>query len=422
MRLRVAAPLALALLLSAGAALAQAGAVDEAKTLFNVGAQAYDKGEYPAAIQAFTAAYALSPRPGILFSMAQAHRKQFYIARSPGELREAVKLYRDYLGRVAEGGRRSDAAQALAELEPLAAKLDPGAPAPAMPERKVETRLGVTSSIAGATLTIDGGKALEVPFIGEVPPGKHHLVITSPGYHDEGRDIDVAPGAVAALDIALREKKARLRVETKGSADVSIDGRFVAATPLTAPLEVDAGRHLVVVSKNGYRAFGVEVELARDEDRTLDAPLATSNQRAAAWSLIGVGAASIVVGGSLSLVALHEQNVALSLEDTRKAGKAAPCPTAATCQQTTSYDDARNKRDDYRRWAAITLGGGAAVGVLGGMLFAFDQPSLGALPMRRDDAPSPKPAPPRPRDVPAEMAASPLVGPGLFGASLSGRF
>ena len=42
--------------------------------LFNAGAQAYASGQFDAAIQAFTEAQGILPRPAIVYSLAQAHR------------------------------------------------------------------------------------------------------------------------------------------------------------------------------------------------------------------------------------------------------------------------------------------------------------------------------------------------------------
>ena len=42
------------------------------KAYFNAGAEAYELGDFAAAIQAFDQAYRAMPRPAILFSLAQA--------------------------------------------------------------------------------------------------------------------------------------------------------------------------------------------------------------------------------------------------------------------------------------------------------------------------------------------------------------
>jgi len=61
-------------------AWAQIDAVERAKASFKAGAAAYAAGEYLAAIQALDAAYSQTPIPAIAFSLAQAERKQYFVA------------------------------------------------------------------------------------------------------------------------------------------------------------------------------------------------------------------------------------------------------------------------------------------------------------------------------------------------------
>jgi hypothetical protein len=400
---------------SAGAARAQA---DPARTLFNAGAQAYEAGQFPAAIQAFEEAYRISSRPGILFSIAQAHRKQYYVSKSPQELRGALAGYRDYLSKVGSGGRRSDAAAAVAELEPLAARLDPSAGAAPPPQQAAQvTRLMVSSQTSGALVTLDGGKPAEAPLIAEVKPGKHALRVTGRGYFDEARDIEVAAGSVSALDIPLRDKPGHLALQTRGGAQVTIDGRFVATTPLSQPIDVEPGRHLLAVTQNGFSAYSREIEIERDEQKSLEIKLEGTTQRTASFVLIGAGAAAAVAGGVLVGLMAHEQNQATRFDTLRHAGGASCASDCATYVKT-QYTDHVSARDDYRRDAAITGAAAALVAGTGIVLFAFDQPSLTAV--RGDDAK--KPTPVVPRDRPMEVSALPLVVPGFYGASLAGRF
>ena len=53
--------------------------LDRAKESFKAGATAYAAGDYLAAIQALDAAYQLTPLPAIAFSLAQAHRRQYFV-------------------------------------------------------------------------------------------------------------------------------------------------------------------------------------------------------------------------------------------------------------------------------------------------------------------------------------------------------
>src|SRR4051794_3084418 len=95
--------------------------LDRAKASFQAGATAYAAGEYLAAIQALESAYALTPLPAIAFSLAQAERRQYFVAHEPPYLLRALELYRRYLDQVPTGGRRAAA---------LHAPPPPPAPAP----------------------------------------------------------------------------------------------------------------------------------------------------------------------------------------------------------------------------------------------------------------------------------------------------
>ncbi len=410
-----------AAVLAPGSARAQAA--DQGKMLFNAGAQAYEAGQFPAAIQAFEQAYRLSARPGILFSLAQAHRKQYYVARQPDDLRAAMKGYRDYLAQVAQGGRRSDAAEALAELEPLASKLEAaGVPPPAAPAQAAPvTRLMVSSQTAGALVSLDGGKPAEAPLFAEIAPGKHSVHVTAPGFVDETHELDAPVGGVSPLDVRLKEKPGRLSIDALAQAQVTLDGRFVASTPLAQPLDVEPGHHLLAVTRNGYRAYVHEIEIGRDEAKTLDVKLETTTQRTVSYVLFGTGAAAVVVGGVLAALALQQESQAQAFVVMQNNGTAR-CPSASSSgcaayvqSAYTGYLDARNA---YRLDAGVALGAAVLLGGTGVALFALDQPTLDAA--RRDDAP--RPAAPSPRERPLDSAATPLLGPGLYGAALHGHF
>ncbi|MEZ4301346.1 MAG: hypothetical protein R3B70_40810 [Polyangiaceae bacterium] len=68
--------------------------IAKAKTLFDLGAKAYDSEQFPAAIQAFEEAYRLSARPGPIFSAAQAYRRLYNTDRKVDTLRKAIENYK----------------------------------------------------------------------------------------------------------------------------------------------------------------------------------------------------------------------------------------------------------------------------------------------------------------------------------------
>lgn len=403
--------LALALLLAAPSALAQD---DQARALFSAGAQAYEAGRYPAAIQAFQEAYRLSPRPGILFSIAQAYRRQYTADRQAGNLHSAIRHYREYIAKVEQGGRRADAISALSELEPLADRLGAsGAAAPPPPARASATRVMVSAQIKEATIALDGQKPVEAPLIAEVKPGKHTLRIVAPGYFPEDREIQAAEGGVVALDIPMREKPGLLTVVARDGAEVAIDGRVAGTTPLPRALELTPGTHFVTVTKRGHKAFAQEMDLGRDEAKRVVVSLDTTGQRVGAYVLMGAGAAAAVAGGVLAGVAFYDQKQAQAIDD-RRVSKG-----GLSVADLASYDSYRGARDELRRAAGIAFGSALVVGGTGVLLAIFDTPAAGP-PRMRDQ--SPKPGAPVPRDRPMEMSAAPVIGPGFYGASLSGHF
>lgn len=404
-----------ALLLNVRPAVAQTDPLAQAKSLFNAGAQAYERAQYVSAIQAFEEAYRLTPRPGILFSIAQAERRQYYIDKNPERVRKAISLYHEYLAAVPEGGRRSDVVQALAELEPIAARLEAPAagPAPAAPVKKV-TGLTISSQVEDAVVSVDGGPPKKVPFIGEVAPGNHRFKVTAPGFIEHEREIAVAEGSVVPIDVELEERPALLVVDTEARAQISVDGRLLGEAPLARPIELPSGRHLVAVLKSGRKPFSREVELARGERIKVTADLERTTQRYFSYALVGTGIAGVLVGGVFGIVALSEQGRAQEIRDAaRDQGNVA-------FGQRQEYLDAVDGRTTWRQAATVAAGIGAALGAGGVLLYLTDVPSVGAPGMERRDGPAPQ----RPKrgEPSMEVTASPVLGPGITGAVLEGRF
>lgn len=399
-----------------------AASVELARSLFNAGAQAYSVGKYAAAIKAFEQAYRLAPRPTIAFSMAQAHRRQYVLTKQPENLRGAVKYYREYTSKVEQGGRVDDAASALAELEPLVAKLDAASPTgpapesqPAPPSKSLAAQLMVSPAVTEAMVSLDGAPPSPVPFIKDVDPGKHKLKVTADGYFDYERELDVKPGAVVpVLDVPLREKPARLTIQCQPGADVSIDGRLVTTTPLLSPLDLPGGRHFIAVTKGGHKPFSQDIDVKRGEAKTLTFKLETTAQRIISYtSLIG-GGVSAGLGVVISLLALGEQAKAEQI-------LAAKSRHNITTEDVDAYNNARTQRDELRQGASALLGTGVALMGGGLLLYVFDSTPAVAPPARSDDG-SKKPGAPAPSQPTMEIGAAPLVTPGFVGGSIVGRF
>lgn len=392
--------------------------VDQAKTLFNAGAQAFNVGKFSAAIQAFEAAYKLAPRPGILFSLAQAQKRQYFVDSNPQMLRLAIENYKKYLTVADAKGRKSDAAQALAELEPIAEKvLKSGAAVPVPTVTAAAPQVMITSSTPGAMVSMDGGSPSEQPFVGELKPGKHNVVVSAPGHYEEKRDIVAPESGAFALDIVLREQPAVLSIAAPSSAQILIDGRPSAIAPISKPIEVPAGRHLVTIVKNGYVGYSEEIEVQRGEQRSIVVRLSQSTQRYASIGLLSVGGLALVGGTLFALGASSKEKEAQQILDERKSQN-------ITTSQLDKYEKAVQDRDNLRTGAGVALGAGLAIGTVGFLFYMFDTPNSTSIPVLirpREGGPAPPPPPPRKLE-PTEVSAAPIFGPGFMGGAVTGRF
>lgn len=406
--------LATALSLSLALWGASAAAGDEARTYFDIGAKAYQAGRYLDAAQAFDEAYRRSTRPGLLFSLGQAHRMEYFARNDPARLRDAIRYYEEYLAKEPQGKRVVEATEALSKLKPLAAASGEKPDAPAAPAPPSKPRVMISSPTPGVKVTFDG-RAVSHPFIQEVEPGKHKVVLSAPGFEEHVREfvVDAKTGA-PPLDIPLEERPALLVIQAPDGAEVAIDGRLQGVTPLP-PLPVESGRHFVSVTMNGKKAFSQSVSMGRGQRMTLQASLESTGQRTASWVLMGIGTGGLVAGGVLGALALNEQSKAEDLmAATKDTGSQAPNTIAR-------YNQLRDSRDDYRMGAVITAAAGAGVATLGLMLYAFD-PAKAPLPPAEDAVPGRPKGPGGPAAPSMEIGAAPLWAPGFGGARLIGRF
>lgn len=364
---------AVALALLGGADVrAEASNDAQAKTLFDLGAKAYESQQYLAAAAAFQQAYKLVPRDGIIFSIAQAYRRQFYTDSKSEHLRFAVARYREYLEKAPNGNRSADSRQALAELEPVLAKLGVDAAAPPIGETpKAETRLMV--SVKGAKqaqISVDGGPLQKMPLIAEVKPGDYKLRVVADGYFDEELPVTVLEGDTRALDVPLREKPALVEIAADDGAEVLVDGRSLGETPLPGPVEVKAGAHVVSVGRNGYEGYSDELLLKRGEKRPLPVELEPTAQRYASYVVFATAIGAVAAGGVFTGLAVAAENDALDIDERRMT-------TGIQGEEgvVDDYNSALDRRNGFRVGAFAGFGAGALLGVVGALLFGVDQPS-----------------------------------------------
>jgi len=408
--LQMTAALALALGLFAAPAVAQnPQQLDQAKTLFNVGAQAFSKGNWSDAVSAFDEAYKLAPRPSVLFSLAQAEKKVYFAEKKPEFARRAIDHYRKYLAEVPTGGRRAEATDAIAELEPIVARLDPAAAAAAgIPSVAAKPKLYVTAQAEGAQVFLDGKPIGTVPFVGEIEPGTHKVRVSREGYFDVERDVLGDQGRVSSVDVDLPERPAQLTVDCGGACEVYLDGRLVGYAPHTVPIAVPPGPHLVSTVRNGARLYSREINFERAAPVRFKADMVRSPQRTFAYVSLAGGAVFALTGTLTALVAGGKQAEARGIQTELSKGN-------ISAERLVQYNDALTDRDRFRTSSIVTLSIGAGLLIAGGALYAFDKPEVGFVPRPSDER--------KPKDKPSiELGFAPMFSPGTAGAAAFGRF
>lgn len=390
----------------AGLGVAPAVADDKraaAERYFRTGERLLDAGELAAAAGAFDEAYAILPLPELAFSAAQAHRLAYVKDRQPARVKRAVELYRRYLEQVKRGGRVKDATAALAELEPELRRLEVGGAIAGAPAART-TGLLITSEVPAARGRIGADPAMtELPLVREVAAGTHEVTVEADGYQPKTVSALAIEGELIPVEVALSPLPAHVAIEVEHGARVQLDGRTIGTAPLGAPIEVDAGRHVVTITRRGRRAVAREIEVARGETLTVAPRLRPTTQRKAArWVLYGAGA--LVVGAGLAGAgALAADGEAADLDERRRRD-------GITVEEAARYDRLRGRRDDLTT-TMYTLGGlGLAAGIAGGLLYYLDRDEAEVAPGGRAPAGA------------GRVTFAPAVGGAGVGVLARGRF
>jgi len=350
----------------AGPQAPSAGDVERAKESFRIGAAAYAAGEYLAAIAALDSAYAAAPLPAIAFSLAQAERRQYFLDQKHEHLQRSVALFRRYLEQTPSGGRRADALEALAQLEPLVARAPAAAPPAVASAAAASTRLLVIAEAPGARVFIDGEEVAGTP-IREVSPGKHRVVVQAPGFRDAERSVVAVSGELIPVSMALVELPGVLEVKTSDSAEIYVDGAFASLGGKDVALTLASGSHRVSVAQNGHRVASHTVGVQRGSRQTLRVELEPTAQRMTSHVLLIGGAAAVGAGAFLGALAVQSEDAAQGFLEQRDARN-------VSSAELVGYQADVARRNRYRLMAGVSLAAGLGLLVTGLFMHELDQP------------------------------------------------
>jgi outer membrane receptor protein involved in Fe transport len=212
---------------------------DEADLLFQLGAEAYQRGEYREALKHFLGSNRLVPNRNVLFNIARAYEK----------LRQYPEAYRYFVAALeaekdpAARGRIEDA---MAQIKGFVAVVQ------------------VVTDPPGATLYVDRkdlGSRGESPKKLGLSGGSYKIIAEAPGYEAaEIKVSEVKAGKSTKVELRLKQILGTLSIEGAAGALVRVDDESRAPS-CTAPcrLSLPPGPHTLYVGRPGYRTDTVPV-------------------------------------------------------------------------------------------------------------------------------------------------------------------
>jgi hypothetical protein len=151
------------------------------------------------------------------------------------------------------------------------------------PAHATNYKVKIDTSPAQATVYIDGkesGVAGYTPLEVRLSRGEHTLVLELPGYKPLEVPIAVRPRAAFKFVLERAARPATLDVrgadDSTSGATVAVDGKPSGQVPIA--VDVPAGRHEVVVTRDGYNAYREWVDAQEGERRTMVIVLAHKQQ------------------------------------------------------------------------------------------------------------------------------------------------
>jgi hypothetical protein len=108
-------------------------------------------------------------------------------------------------------------------------------------------RLSLTSSPAGADVTVDGESVGTTPWRGELTEGEHRIQVTRPGYSPVEQRVSVSPGETLERSLQLMPRQANVNVAISSNpgTDIYVDGELAGRIPPDVDLTLSTGRHTI---------------------------------------------------------------------------------------------------------------------------------------------------------------------------------
>lgn len=250
------------------------GVADEADLHFQIGAEAYTKGDFTSALQHFLASNRLVPNRNVMFNIARAYEQL-------GRFADAYRYYVDARRGDTEGKLRDQVAAALTRIAPQVAVIE------------------VETSPAGATVYLDRkdlGSVGSTPAQLGLKAGTYSILVELPGYEPAAQNnIQVATGESRPIKLELVRILGRVDLSGPAGTKVRIDDeRGPVACVLPCALDLPPGQHIAYFERTGYTVAPQTFAILPKQT-------------------IAVAASSVAVVGSL-LVSADESNALIEID------------------------------------------------------------------------------------------------------------
>nr|HEX4312574.1 PEGA domain-containing protein [Kofleriaceae bacterium] len=162
---------------------------------------------------------------------------------------------------------------------------------------------------ATPVVTIDGQPATLEHGGVAVPAGAHALVATAKGYHEQRVQIPADRAAGYKVAVELQPVGAMLDVTNAPSgADIVVDDKRVATTPLAQPVEIPPGQHAIEIRAGGFRAVHDSGNFVGDGRVSLHVGALRPDNRRRAYLTLGGTVVALGVGSWASAVAIDRHD------------------------------------------------------------------------------------------------------------------
>lgn len=220
---------------------------EEARSHFKNGLALVDANRFEEAAVEFESAYALSPRPAVLFNIAMAYANARRSARAVSYLQR----YLENAGADADQRRVRAARARLTQLLNVVGELE------------------VLTDPQQARVLLDG-EPVTAPIV--LDPGVHVLEVAANGYVASSRSLRISQGERQTLQIALKRAEqpavvapvpapALIMVRCQvPDVRIAVDGTSVGTTPQPNPVLVAVGRRRLLLERPGYRSRELSID------------------------------------------------------------------------------------------------------------------------------------------------------------------